>query len=202
MRSLEDIKRMDAQAIERGFTPRTHDPSTIQVAAEKIRNRIFCEAQDVAKPRIKLPQALPDFFIELLPGGRMPTKANPSDAGWDCYAAEDVKIQVGKYTKIKLGFKLQIPEGWEVQLRGRSGLAINQNIVSHFGTIDHLYRQELQAILTLLGDPSDSEEYSYYCLGKGDKACQMVLAPVYANRLIQVEEVDKTNRGGFGSTGR
>ncbi len=238
MQDLETMKLMNAEATQRGFTPRTHDtpaqtaggvvlksigfgsalPRSLDDDAELCGRRLFTEATWPGKEgaskasesayyslrsSLGLVPATPDFRIELLEGGRMPTKANPSDAGWDCYAAEDVTIIPGCYTKVRLGFKLQIPEGWEVQIRGRSGLAANQGIISHFGTIDHLYRLELQAMLTWM-KPNDerSEEECGYRLFPGDKVCQMVFAPVYANRLVQVDSVEPSERGGFGSTGR
>jgi len=254
MRDLETMKRMDEEATQRGFTPRTHDTPAQTAGGMVLKSMGFGSAlsrslsddaelidrfnrsteesiksdEHFIKRFTEAPRpgkegaskasesaysslrsslghipATPDFRIEILEGGRMPTKANPSDAGWDCYAAEDTTIIPGCYTKVRLGFNLQIPEGWEVQIRGRSGLAANQGIISHFGTIDHLYRLELQAMLTLIRNYDEhSEEYNYYRLGKGDKVCQMVFAPVYANRLVQVDSVEPSERGGFGSTGR
>ena len=243
----------EAEAIERGFTPRKHNderntpaqsagslvigainfgpalPRSLGEDAELMQRKRASEASveeaqrwfsEATRPGTKgasaasesaysslrsslgLVPATPDFRIELLEGGRLPTKANPSDAGWDCYAAEDSVIEAAKFTKVRLGFKLQIPTGWEVQLRGRSGLAANKGIISHFGTIDHLYRLELQAMLTLIGWENAMTSHYDYEIKKGDKVCQMVFAPVHNNRLVLVDSVESTERGGFGSTGR
>ena len=136
------------------------------------------------------PDPLPPSRLELLPEGEMPTKANPSDVGYDCFSR--VTWSIKGEARIPLGFKLQIPPGWEAQLRGKSGLA-SRGVHCHLGTIDHLYRKEVCAILISKG---------MTVIGKGDKVCQMVFSPVYDNPLLQVEKIEDTDRGGFGSTGR
>ena len=140
---------------------------------------------------------LPDFKIELLPGGMMPTKANPTDAGWDCYSNMTGWTKGGFTTiPIPLGFKLEIPEGWQARLKGRSGLAA-RGIVAHCGTIDHLYRDEVKLILHISPEISTRFEFK-----AGERLCQMTFEPVYNNQLVQVDKITPTDRGGFGSTGK
>jgi dUTP pyrophosphatase len=146
----------------------------------------------------------PDFKIELLEGGKMPTKANPTDACWDCYAtvlapqgktpdAGRVVVEAGQGVyQIPLGFKLEIPEGWEAVLRGRSGLA-RGGVIAHTGTIDHTYREEVCALMYVLDDVWNVEQ--------GYRVCQMSFSPMYQNKLVE-GVVTPSSRGGFGSTGK
>lgn len=203
MHSLESQWNREEKAIREGWTPayQSNEPEELRLPITKAAVKLIyslASSKIDFEPRDETTMNLPDFKIELLEGGRMPTKANPSDAGWDCYAAKGAYLTHGRFELINLGFKLEIPEGWEVQLRGRSGLA-TKSVVSHFGTIDHLYRKELKAMLTFikLGVISES-----FVLKEGDKVCQMVFCPVYNNKLVQVNKVVETDRGGFGSTGR
>jgi deoxyuridine 5'-triphosphate nucleotidohydrolase len=141
----------------------------------------------------------PDFKIELLEGGKMPTKANPTDACWDCYAAtaayvpQLTSLDCMLSTAVSLGFKLEIPEGWEVQLRGRSGLA-SMGCMAHLGTIDHTYRRVISVLVySVVGH--------YFNILPGDRVCQMSFSPVYQNKLVE-GIVTPSSRGGFGSTGK
>lgn len=127
------------------------------------------------------------------PQAVMPRKANPTDACFDLIACEGVTIEARSTGKVSLGWAMQLEEGWEARIRGRSGLA-SRGIEAHQGTIDHLYRQEVKVILHNLSDEPLWVE-------PGDRVAQMSVAPVPPVSLIQVEQVEPTERGGFGSTG-
>lgn len=132
--------------------------------------------------------------IELLhPLARLPQKANPSDACFDLFACEGYTIEAGSTAKVRLGWAMQLEPGWEAQIRGRSGLA-SRGILAHHGTIDHLYRQEVQVILHNLSGEK-------VLLEPGDRIAQLTVAPVYPVQLVEAR-VEPTERGGFGSTGR
>lgn len=131
--------------------------------------------------------------IELLhPQATLPKKAHPSDACFDLSASAALTLEPGTTGLVPLGWAMQLEEGWEAQIRGRSGLAA-RGIVAHYGTIDHLYRQEVKVILhNLSPEPLHIQPR--------DRVAQMTLAPVYHVTLVQAE-VEPTARGGFGSTG-
>ena len=105
----------------------------------------------------------------------------------------------GEVALVPTGLRLQIPEGWEVQLRARSGLALRHGIglANGVGTIDADYRGPLGVILVNLGAVP-------FTLHHGDRIAQAVLAPVWRARFREVAALDDTARGsgGFGSTGR
>jgi dUTP pyrophosphatase len=116
----------------------------------------------------------------------------------DVVSAEDVAIAPGARHAVATGLSVAIPEGYEIQVRPRSGLALKHGITvpNTPGTIDSDYRGELKVILINLG----SEPFA---IARGDRVAQLVLAPVVKAAWEEVEELDATERGagGFGSTG-
>lgn len=139
--------------------------------------------------------------IKRLPHGEgleLPHYATAGAAGMDVLSAEDVVLAPGGRHAVATGFALAIPEGYEVQVRPRSGLALKHGISlpNTPGTIDSDYRGELKIILINLG--SDS-----FAVARGDRVAQLVLAPVTLARWAEVDDLDETARGtgGFGSTG-
>jgi dUTP pyrophosphatase len=121
-------------------------------------------------------------------------------AGLDLAAAvEDaVLIPVGGRALIPTGFAIALPEGYEGQVRPRSGLAVQHGVtvLNAPGTIDADYRGEMKVPLINLGDAP-------FTVTRGMRIAQLVIAPVVAVRLVEVVELDTTGRGagGFGSTG-
>jgi dUTP pyrophosphatase len=139
--------------------------------------------------------------IKRLPHGEglaLPVYATRDAAGMDVLAAEDVTLAPGGRHAVATGFALAIPQGFEIQVRPRSGLALKHGIslANAPGTIDADYRGELKVILINLG----GEEFH---IAHGDRIAQLVLAPVVQARWDEVAELDDTVRGagGFGSTG-
>lgn len=138
--------------------------------------------------------------ILLEEGAELPFYASNSAAGADikAFLAEDLVIPPGKSAKIRTGIKLAIPEGFEIQVRPRSGLAANHQItvLNSPGTIDSDYRGELQILLINHGnDP--------FTVTPGMRIAQIVLAPVYQAEFVVQELLSSTARGegGFGHTG-
>ena len=137
----------------------------------------------------------------LVQGGRLPTYATVGAAGADCYAhiEKPVIVKAGKWATIPLGFKVEIPEGYEMQIRGRSGIACKKGIgiVNGVGTIDSDYRGEVNSILL-----NNSEEDFIVC--PEDRIAQAVIAPVIQADWMVVNKLSETMRGegGFGSTGK
>jgi dUTP pyrophosphatase len=128
----------------------------------------------------------------------LPTYATEGAAGLDIVAAEDVTLGPGQRHAVGTGFAIAIPEGYEVQVRPRSGLALRHGItcLNTPGTIDHDYRGEVKVILANLG----SEPFE---VRRGERIAQLVPAPVLKAEFREVEALGGTSRGagGFGSTG-
>lgn len=129
-----------------------------------------------------------------------PSVATDGAAGADLRAAVDaeVVIQPGHREAVPTGFVMEIPEGFEGQVRPRSGLAIRQGltVVNAPGTIDSDYRGEVKVLLVNLGfEPVE--------ISRGDRIAQLVIAPVTRAQFVEVGELAPSDRGagGFGSTG-
>ena len=127
-----------------------------------------------------------------------PCYAHKGDSGVDLYAAEDAVLKPMERKLIATGLKLEIPYGYEGQVRPKSGLAISHGI-SHancVGTIDSSYRGEIKVPLINLSDKA-------YKVEKGKKIGQLVFAKVEEAVFSEVNELGKTtrNENGFGSTG-
>ena len=139
--------------------------------------------------------------LRRLPGNDdlpLPAYATDGAAGMDVVAAEDATLAPGARHAVATGLAMAIPQGYEIQVRPRSGLALKHGISvpNTPGTIDSDYRGELKVILINLGDaPFD--------VRRGDRIAQLVLAPVVQATWLEVDHLDETARGtgGFGSTG-
>lgn len=150
-----------------------------------------------------MPSPLPPIEIRLkrLPHGEglpVPVYATAHAAGMDVVSAEEVTLEPGERHAVATGFAMAIPEGYEVQVRPRSGLALKHGISlpNTPGTIDADYRGELKVILINHGAEP-------FVIGRGDRIAQLVAAPVQVATFAEVAELDDTVRGsgGFGSTG-
>lgn len=133
-------------------------------------------------------------------GISLPTYMTEHAAGMDVCAAcaEDVVIKVGQRVLVPTGFSIALPEGYEAQIRPRSGLAIKNGItcLNTPGTIDADYRGEVKVILINLGQED-------FVIHRGDRIAQMVIHSVERISWSLEEELTNTQRaaGGFGSTG-
>ena len=143
-----------------------------------------------------------DIELQRLPHGDglpLPAYATEGAAGMDVVAAEDLTLAAGERHAVATGFAIAIPEGYEVQVRPRSGLALKHGItcLNTPGTIDHDYRGEVKVILANLG----AEPFE---IRRGERIAQLVPAPVQKARFREVKVLGETGRGagGFGSTGR
>ena len=122
-------------------------------------------------------------------------------AGMDLYSANksDTILKPGAIKLIPTGFAIAIPEGFEAQIRPRSGLAAKHGIglINSPGTIDADYRGEVMIALINLSDKD-------YLIHRKDRIAQMVIQKVYQGQVTLVEKLSKTHRndGGFGHTGR
>ncbi len=129
----------------------------------------------------------------------LPAYQTAGAAGFDFHAIEDSVIQMSEVTLVRTGLAIEIPEGFELQIRARSGLSAKHGVflVNGVGTIDSDYRGEIKIIMST-------------CLRKaltikaGDRIAQGVFVPVERARIELSERLSDTERaeGGFGSTGR
>lgn len=149
------------------------------------------------RPIVKILRLRPDTDSDI----PLPRYMTSHSAGMDLCAAitQDLVLNKGERTLIPTGFAVALPQGFEAQIRPRSGLAVKYGIslINSPGTIDSDYRGEIKVALINLGS-------SPYTFRRGDRIAQMVIKKVYFAQLDIVTELDQTqrNEGGFGHTGK
>ena len=128
-----------------------------------------------------------------------PEKAHPDDAAYDLRSRVDAELAPGKTSLVPTGVFLELPAGYEAQIRCRSGLALKHDLSlpNAPGTVDAGYRGEVGVIIYNRGDKP-------FPVKRGDRIAQMVIMKLPEVELVQVERLSDTERGagGFGSTGR
>ena len=133
-------------------------------------------------------------------GATIPLYKTAGAAGADLCAkiSQPLTIKAGKFAMVPTGLYFEIPEGYEVQVRPRSGLAAKNGVtvLNTPGTIDSDYRGEIKVILVNLSDTD-------FVINNGDRIAQMIVAPVTQAEFIVSDKLSETARGtgGFGSTG-
>lgn len=149
----------------------------------------------------KQPVSVKIFAEETITDHFLPEYSTEGSSGMDLRSSEDLEIQPGEIKLVSTGLKAAIPEGFEIQIRPRSGLALKKSVtvLNTPGTIDSDYRGEIKVILVNLGK-------DVFTITRGDRIAQMVLAPVcraLLERVATEDELSGTQRGtgGFGSTG-
>ena len=177
-------------------------------------NTAISETEGIAKRYIQIP------FVKCHPDAKMPEYAHPDDSGMDVYAVNDYVIHPGETKLIPTGIKVAVPNGYEIQIRPKSGRALKtkMRIANSIGTVDAGFRGELQVIIENIEPPIKDITYDFddngrpiitsilrgsdMTIGKGEKFAQLVLMEVPKAVLFQVENLDDTERGngGFGST--
>jgi len=130
-----------------------------------------------------------------------PSYAYPTDSGFDLFSTEEIVIESFGRSLIPTGLHIDIPDGYEVQVRSKSGLALKQGlmVLNSPGTVDQGYTGEIQVILF-------NTTKNSIIINKGQKIAQAVISPVVSGKWIKLTKVDNINnkdRGekGFGSTG-
>lgn len=129
----------------------------------------------------------------------LPTYATEGSSGFDLYAMHSAIIGPGTRYLIGTGLSFEIPKGFEIQIRPRSGLAYKFGVMSIFGTIDSDYRGEVRVILINLGN-------GLFTVDKGDRIAQGVFVPVADhisfNTVDEFNNTTERGEGGFGSSGK
>jgi len=133
----------------------------------------------------------------------IPSYAKMGDAGADLYSIEDVTIQKHGVALVDTGIAIELPAGYEAQIRPRSGLALKEGltVLNSPGTIDEGYRGKICVILFFAASKNGEEQK---LIPAGTRVAQMVIKPVEQAEFEEIEELSETDRGadGFGSTGR
>lgn len=149
-------------------------------------------------------------FKKLHPDAVLPAYAHPGDAGMDVHAVEHTLLVVGKPTLVKTGLVAEIPDGYELQVRSRSGLALKGvQVYNAPGTVDSGYRGEIGVILLAVRGNAyvtdgNGDRLNAYAVHKGDRVAQFVVAQVVRAETEEADDIGASERGtgGFGSTGR
>ncbi|RKZ34854.1 dUTP diphosphatase [bacterium] len=141
-----------------------------------------------------------EIRIKLFPGGKIPERMSDNAVGFDIFARLDsaVTLKCGERNIIPAGFAIEVPAGFEAQIRPRSGLSLDYGLIipNSPGTIDQDYRGEVKVIVANFG----KEQIT---INNGDRIAQMIICPVASAELVIADELTESERGdgGFGSTG-
>ena len=146
------------------------------------------------------------YFQKIDPSAKLPSYAYEGDVGMDIFSFKDVEIAPGTHEVISTGLKIAVPRGHGGFVCDKSGIATKNHITTIAGVIDPNYRGELKVALSNLGKEP-------YQVKKGEKIAQLVIKPVVASEILEVDELPaceehtKIQRGGvrgergFGSSG-
>ncbi|SRR6266851_452795 len=148
-----------------------------------------------------MPEEAARFVVKIKridPEARIPSYEHPGDSGADLYSVVDYVLQPFERKAIPTGLCAEVPVGFELQVRPKSGLALGSGVtvLNTPGTIDAGYRGEIKVITINLGSEA-------YHIKKGQKIAQLVMAPVIHADFEEAGELSESKRGagGFGSTG-
>jgi dUTP pyrophosphatase len=168
---------------------------------ESIMNTFGLDIKDLEKSMDGYVPKMDVTFTKSNPDAVSPKYAYDSDSGFDLYSTEEMVIPSLDRQLIPTGIHIDIPEGYEVQVRSKSGLALKQGlmVLNSPGTVDQGYTGEIQVIMF-------NTSKNKVKIEKGQKIAQAVLCPVVSGKWINIIESDKLNskdrnKNGFGSTG-
>lgn len=168
------------------------------LAARRLRKKKY---RVLGKP-VQDPRTAIELKVKRVhPLAKIPVYSTEGAAGFDLFALEEVILYPGEWKTIRLGIAFEIPAGWQIEIRPRSGLSFNTGILAKntVGTIDADYRGEVCfCALNISTLPVPIR------VSQGDRVCQGVLMPAFKARFIEATRLTKTvrNESGFGSTGR
>ena len=152
------------------------------------------------RPAIGAGLFLPTMNIDILhlhPEARTPTYATDGSGCFDLYACENATVPAGQSNAIRTGIALDLPPGWCLDIRSRSGLAFRHAVTAFHGTVDADFRGEIMVLL------ANGGELPYH-VRPGDRIAQGRLTQAHRVTFWKAEQLALTTRGmgGFGSTGR
>ncbi|MFL0405714.1 dUTP diphosphatase [Bacillus nitratireducens] len=133
---------------------------------------------------------------------KLPKYAKPGDSGFDLVAAEDTVIWPGEKKVVQTGLAFEIPPGYELQVRPRSGMTRNTKLRVFLGTVDSGYRGEVGVLVDNTERPK-AANMQVHVIERGTRIAQGVITPVITANFVEVDELSNSERGvgGFGSTG-
>ena len=160
----------------------------------------------------KIHQEMNEIKVEVLEGGKMPSKAHVTDAGWDLYATEDITIYPGQVMKHPLNIRLQLPINTWAEITSKSGLGA-KGLMVYAGVIDQSYRGIPHVVFTNLWIIDQIDEQGFplmrtqpIVIKKGEKLAQLIMNPYgeqfYMTQVDKVETNTERSTGGFGSSGK
>jgi dUTP pyrophosphatase len=168
---------------------------------DQLFNEFGIDMKEIEKEMMENKTKLPLYFKKLNTDVETPSYNYESDSGFDLYSTEEITIPPFGRALIPTGLSFDIKDGYEIQVRSKSGLAINQGlfVLNSPGTVDNGYLGEVKVILF-------NTNQTEFVVKKGMKVGQAVLCPVVNGKwvdLINKEELSSKDRGdnGFGSTG-
>lgn len=194
-KTLEEIqKQFDKIVSESGVTP---DDENMEKELEELLEMSFGLDKDIEKSLINISLGIQKIH----PNSVFPKYNYESDSGFDLHSVEDIVIPPFGRALVPTGIKINIPQQYEIQIRSKSGLAINQGltVLNSPGTVDSGYAGEIKVIVFNTNNIAVQ-------IAKGMKVAQAVLCPVICGKYVTLEEIngmDEKERGenGFGSTG-
>ena len=177
------------------------DSSLTQEEYDLIKNNFDIDMEQLEKDMENYYETLPLPYVKLNDDAVNPSYNYPSDSGFDLYSTEEVVIESLGRALVPTGLSFDIKDGYEIQVRSKSGLAINQGlmVLNSPGTVDSGFLGEVKVIIFNTNKES-------FTIKKGMKVAQAVLCPVVNGKWVNLTETNKHNekdRGnnGFGSTG-
>lgn len=130
----------------------------------------------------------------------IPAYQTAGASGFDMHSVQEYKVYAGQVLLVDTGVAFEIPEGYELQVRPRSGLSFKTplRIANSPGTVDADFRDSIKVIIE---NRSDNEEYT---IKKGERIAQGIICPVIQAKFVEADDLSDTVRGtsGFGSTGK
>ncbi len=203
--------------------PSVHPYDRISVVFDSGRVRLAC---DINKRKHEGGNEMNVNIKRLSPDAQIPAYAHATDAGFDLVAAADVIIEPGETACVPTGLAFEIPEGFEMQIRPRSGITLKTSLRVQLGTVDAGYRGEVGVIVDNIAEyrnssgaelfresfdtidgglvPTDGMfNVKTYLIRKGDRIGQGVIKPVEQVEFVEVCDLSESDRGdgGFGSSG-
>lgn len=160
----------------------------------------------------KIHKEMHEIKVEVLEGGKLPSKAHATDAGWDLYATEDISIYPGQVMKHPLNIRLQLPTNTWAEITSKSGLGA-KGLMVYAGVIDQSYRGIPHVVFTNLWLIDQIDENGFplmrtnpIVIKKGEKLAQLIMNPYseqfYLTQVDKVETDTDRSTGGFGSSGK
>lgn len=173
---------------------------------KQIQDQIKIEQSKIQEYMAKIHDATYKIEVEVLEDGKLPTKAHPTDAGFDVYATGDITLYPGQVIKHPLNIRMKLPTNSWARIETKSGLG-SKGMLVYAGVVDEMYRGIPHVIATNLKYTNENNEVSVepIIIKKGEKIAQITMNNHSNNYfMFQVDKVNTdTDRGsgGFGSSG-